>query len=140
MLLRENRAAGGDAADDWQLEQAPEPVRLACIAHADAARGSRGNLDRALFLEGAQMLLGGVDRAKAHPRRDLGARRRIARYLGQLAHQAQDLALSSRQFFHTGPPYTGSISSMSRPIKSARSSRRLRWRGRSPPCRPDGCA
>src|SRR5437773_8615656 len=64
------------------------------------------------------MLLGGVDRAKAHPRRDLGARRRIARYLGQLAHQAQDLGLSSRQFFHTGPPYTESISSMGRLIKS----------------------
>ena len=93
VLLGEDRAARGDAADQWQLEQPPEAGGRAAIAHPDAARGSGRDFDRALFLQRAQVLLGGVHRAKAHALGDLGAGRRKTRDLGQLPDEAQDLRL-----------------------------------------------
>jgi hypothetical protein len=100
MLLGEHGAAGGHAADDRKLEQPPEAVRRPRVAHADAARGARGDVDGALFLERAQVLLGRVDRAKTHALGDLGARRRIARHLGELADQLQDLGLALCKGIH----------------------------------------
>src|SRR6185295_3720591 len=64
------------------------------------ARRAGGDVDRAFLLERAQVLLGGVHGTEAHLLRDLGARRRIARHLGQFAHQLEDLALPCCQFFH----------------------------------------
>src|SRR5581483_8720243 len=100
VLLGEHRAARGDTADHRQLEQAAEARALARVAHADAARGARGDLDRPLFLERTQVLLGGIDRAKAHALGDFRARRGVARDLGQLAHEAQDFALAFGERVH----------------------------------------
>ena len=100
IFFRQNWCPRRHAPDHRQLEQARGAAAAAAIAHADAARGARGDLDRALLLERAQVLLGGVDRAKAHPLGDFGARRRVARDLGQLAHEAQDFALPVGESVH----------------------------------------
>ena len=51
VLFCEDGAACGDAADERQPK---------AVGEADAARGARGQLDRAFSLQGAQVLLGGV--------------------------------------------------------------------------------
>ena len=100
VLFGEHWAARRDAADDRQLEEAPLPAGGLAVAHPDAARGARGNVDRALLFQRAQVLLGGVDRAKAHALGDLGPGGGVARHLGQLADQLQNLRLSFCKGIH----------------------------------------
>jgi hypothetical protein len=93
MLFGEHRAAGGNAADHRQFEQPSGARAGAVVAHLDAARGARGDVDGAFSLQRAQVLFGGIDRAEAHALGDLGARRRKARHLGQLADQLENFRL-----------------------------------------------
>src|SRR2546430_11335320 len=94
VLFGEDRRTGGHAPHHRQLEQLPSAVAGPAIAYPDAARSARRDLDRALFLQRAQMLFGRVHRAKPHTLGDFRARRRIARHLGELAHEAQDFRLA----------------------------------------------
>ncbi len=56
VLFGEHRAAGSDATDHRQLEQAPGATAGGAeVAHLDAARGPGGNVDRAFLLERAQV-------------------------------------------------------------------------------------
>ncbi len=106
MLFGEHRAARRDATDHRQLHQAAGAGRD-LVAHAKAPGRALQDLQGALFLQGPQVLLGRVHRAKAHLLGDFRARGRKARGLGQLADQLQDLALSFGQRFsrsHHGTP------------------------------------
>src|SRR5262249_46708115 len=66
-------------------------------------RGARGDLERALALEGPQVLLGRVHRAEAHALGDFRAGRRKTGHFGQLADQPQDFALAFGQRFAHAP-------------------------------------
>src|SRR6266705_3504273 len=93
MLLREDGAACGDAADERQPE---------ALGETDAARGARGQLDRAFLLQHAQMLFGGVGRAVAECVRDLDPGGRVAGLLDGVADEVEDFLLLGGEFFGHG--------------------------------------
>src|SRR6266516_1338036 len=90
MLLGEDGAACGDAADERQPE---------AFGETDAARGARSQLDRAFPLQHAQMLFGGVGRAVAECVRDLDPGRREAGLLDGFADEVEDFLLLGGEFF-----------------------------------------
>src|SRR5207247_8222004 len=90
MLLGEDGAACGDAADERQPE---------AFGETDAARGARSQLDRAFPLQHAQMLFGGVGRAVAECVRDLDPGRREAGLLDGFADEVEDFLLLWGEFF-----------------------------------------
>src|SRR4051794_29915793 len=63
VLFGKHGRTSGYASDDGELEQLAGAL---AAAHANAARCTRGNFNGAFFLQRAQMLLGGVHRAKTH--------------------------------------------------------------------------
>jgi hypothetical protein len=107
VLLRQDRAAGGHAADQRQrqLRQAGQRQRVLLAARgvqraqrvrlqADAARGAAHQFDHALAGQRLQVLLGGVGRLEAQFGGDLGARGRRAGALDGALHQVEDLLLA----------------------------------------------
>ncbi len=109
VFLRQDRAAGGDAAHQRQrqlreagqrqaeLRAARLVQRAQCVRlQADAARGAAHQFDDALACECLQMLFGRVGRAKAELGGDLGPRRRRAGALDGALHQLEDLLLARR--------------------------------------------
>jgi hypothetical protein len=72
------------------------------LGQADAARGARGHLDRALSLQRAQVVLGRIGRAVMEGLGDLGPGGRETGLLDGLADEIQDLLLLGGQFFGHG--------------------------------------
>ena len=119
VLLGQDRAAGGDAADERQreLRQARQgqaellAARLVERAQGvglqtDAARRAADQLDHALARQRLQMLLGGVGRLEAELVGDLGARGRRAGALDRALDEIEDLLLAVgelRRFLHDTP-------------------------------------
>src|SRR5713226_9552326 len=93
VLLGEDGAARGDAADERQP---------GLFGEADAARGARGQLDRAFPVQDAQMLLGGVGRAVAERLGDLRTRGRKAGLLDGFSDEVEDFALLGSELFGHG--------------------------------------
>ncbi len=97
VFLGEDGPAGGDAADQRQAHLLAQRV-----AQLDAARGAGTQLEHALALQGAQVLLGGIGRLEAERLGDLGPRRRHAVLGERLLDEAQDLALARSEVVHGG--------------------------------------
>src|SRR5712672_1675747 len=93
VLLGEEWTPRGDAADKRQPEALGQP---------DAARGARGQLDRAFSLQHAQMLFGGVGRAVAERLRDLDPGGREAGLLDGFADEVEDFLLLVGELFGHG--------------------------------------
>src|SRR6266700_3844480 len=93
VLLGEDGAPGSNSADKRQP---------GLFGEADAARGARGQLDRAFPVQDAQMLLGGVGRAVAERLGDLRAGGRKTGLLDGFADEVEDFALLGRELFGHG--------------------------------------
>src|SRR6266700_2898485 len=93
VLLGENGAPGSNSADKRQP---------GLFGEADAARGARGQLDRAFPVQDAQMLLGGVGRAVAERLGDLRAGGRKTGLLDGFADEVEDFALLGGELFGHG--------------------------------------
>src|SRR6266699_3359475 len=93
VLLGEDGAPGSNSADKRQP---------GLFGEADAARGARGQLDRAFPVQDAQMLLGGVGRAVAERLGDLRAGGRKTGLLDGFADEVEDFALLGGELFGHG--------------------------------------
>ena len=113
VLLRQDRAAGRDAADQRQrqLRQARQRQRVLLAARLVqgaqrvrlqpyAARRAADQLDHALAGQRLQVLLGGVGRLEAELVGDLGAGGRRTGALDRALHQVEDLLLAVGEFGH----------------------------------------
>src|SRR6185503_16741539 len=98
VLLGEDRAASGHAADERQAELLAQRV----LQH-DAARAPRHQGDYALALQGAQVLLGGVGGAEAERFRDLRTRGWQPVRSDCVLDELEDLALAGREVRHGSP-------------------------------------
>ena len=126
MLLGEDGAACGDAADERQPE---------ALGETDAARGARSQLDRAFPLQHAQMLFGGVGRAVAECVRDLDPGGRKAGLLDGFADEIEDFLLLGGEFFGHGASVSVFIYSLC-PLGKGRIIRNP-WRSPTNPISPE---
>ena len=99
MLLGEDRAAGGDAADERQADLLAQRV----LEH-DAARAAGDQSEHALALQGAQVFLGSVGGPEAERFRDFRTRGRHAVRGNRVLDEFEDLALAGRKFVRHAAP------------------------------------
>jgi hypothetical protein len=99
VLLGEDRAAGGHAADQRQAELLAQRI----LQH-DAAGTARDQRDHAFALQGAQVLFRGVGGAEAERLRNFRARRRQAVGGDRVLDELEDLALAGREIVRHGSP------------------------------------
>lgn len=99
MLLREDRRAGCDAADDRQCILFDSGVET---GDADAARGAGGHFDSALAGQRFEVFLGGVRRLEAKLLGDLRAGGRVAVVFQAALDECEDLRLAGGQLGQIG--------------------------------------
>src|SRR5580700_3629459 len=103
MFLGQDRTAGGDPPDERQPQLLAQNV-----LELNAARSAGDEIDDALALQGAQVLLGGIRRLETQGARDFRARRRHPAFRDGVLDEPQNLGLTGSKVRHASPVYVDS--------------------------------
>src|ERR1700722_890747 len=103
MLFSQDRTAGSDAPDERQPQLLTQNV-----FQLNAARGAGNEVDNALALQGAQVLLGGIRRFETERARDFRARGRHSAFHNGVLNEPKDLSLTGGKVRHASPVYVAS--------------------------------
>src|SRR5271166_6571001 len=115
MFLGQNRTTGGNTSDQRQPQLFAQDV-----FELDTARSARNQINDALTLQRAQMLLRGIRRFEAERASDFRARGWHPAFGNRILNEPEYLGLTRREVRHAAPVYVdSSVIIYSRPAASS---------------------